>query len=109
MKNIKSRKLDRKITNFGWFLSGCEHFFWPVALEGHVAMVGGGHFPALQLSCCLPVERHEAGTGAGAGQARITNAAGTDGRHTIPFPESQPIKSSKESCKENKQGCYYSS
>lgn len=51
-------------------------------------MVGGGHFPALQLGCCLPVERHEAGTGAGAVQARITNAEGTDGRHTVPFPQS---------------------
>lgn len=74
-----------------------------------MAIVRGGNFPALQLGCCLPVERHESGRGAGAVQARITNAEGTDGRHTIPLPESQPIKSSKESCKESKQGCYYSS
>lgn len=72
-------------------------------------MVGGGHFPALQLGFCLPVERHEAGTSAGAVQTRLANAEATDGRHTVPFPEFQPIKSSKESCKEKEQGCYYSS
>lgn len=55
-----------------------------------MAMVGGGHFPAQQLGCCLPVERHEAGTGAGAVQARITNAEGTGGRLTIPFLNLSP-------------------
>lgn len=88
-----------------WFWT----FFWPVAWEGHLAIVKGGNFPALQLGCCLPLERHGSDRGAGAVQTRITNAEGTDGRHTSPLPECQPIKSSKESCKESKQGCYYSS
>lgn len=27
VENIKSRKLERKLTHFGWFLTGFEHFF----------------------------------------------------------------------------------
>lgn len=37
----------------------------------------------------------------------IASAESTDGRQTVPFPETWPIKSNKESCK-NKQDSYSS-
>lgn len=74
-----------------------------------MATVGEGHLPPLQLDCCPPTETGTKLSQVQVKYRQITNAESADGRRTVPFPETWPIKSNKESFKENKQGSYYSS